>query len=65
MKYELLAYLTARASQLGYRVKEIPTRRDYPNNAPTPTKISGLGPLIDIVLVALRVLFGGYNPRRN
>jgi len=64
-KYELLAYLTARASQLGYRVKEIPTRRDYPSNAPTPTKISGIGPLIEIVLVALRVLIGAYNPSRK
>lgn len=61
-RYELLAYLTVRASQLGYRVKEIPTSRVYPANEAIPTKISGVAALIDLVLVVLRTLLGRYNP---
>jgi dolichol-phosphate mannosyltransferase len=41
-RYELLAYLTVRASQLGFRVTEIPTRRVYPNDGSVPTKISSI-----------------------
>lgn len=62
-RYELLAYLTARASQLGYRVKEIPTRRIYPAAKPVPTKISGVGALVDLVLVVVGALLRVYHPR--
>lgn len=62
LKYELLAYLTGRASRLGYRVKELPTVRTYPADGPAPTKIEGIGPLADLVMVALRVAAGRYNP---
>jgi glycosyltransferase involved in cell wall biosynthesis len=62
-RYELLAYLTARAGQLGYVVSEIPTRRVYPRHSPAPTKIHGVGPQIDLILVALRALAGAYNPK--
>lgn len=65
VRYELLAYLTARASQLGYRVKEIPTRRSYPRDEPTPTKIHGLRPIVDLVVVALRTLLRRYHPSRR
>ena len=41
VRYELLFYLTVRASRLGYRVAEIPVARRYPRDAPTPTKIAG------------------------
>src|SRR5258708_7737956 len=37
--YELLAYLTVRASQLGFRVVEVPTTRTYPPGK-IPTKIN-------------------------
>lgn len=62
-RYELLAYLTVRASQLGYKVTELPTARIYPKGEATPTKITGVGPWVNLVLVALRALFGVYHPR--
>src|SRR5439155_3382596 len=61
--YELLAYLTVRASQLGYRVKELPTSRVYPKGEKVPTKISGLRGLADLQAVLLNTLAGRYAPR--
>ncbi len=40
MNYELLAYLSVRATQLGYKACEIPVTRAYPPKGKTPTKIS-------------------------
>ena len=39
--YELLAYLSVRASRLGLMVCEIPVTREYPKDEKTPTKIKG------------------------
>jgi dolichol-phosphate mannosyltransferase len=61
-RYELLAYLTVRASQLGYRIVEIPTSRIYPADEAIPTKISGIGALADLLRVLFRTLAGAYNP---
>ena len=41
MGYELLAYLSIRATQLGLRACEVPVTRAYPASGKTPTKISG------------------------
>lgn len=38
--YELLAYLSVRAPQLGYKVTEVPVCRSYPPKGKIPTKIS-------------------------
>jgi dolichol-phosphate mannosyltransferase len=65
VRYELLAYLTVRASQLGYRVREIPTSRVYPKGEAIPTKIHGLGPLIDLLIVLWRTLNRAYHPKSN
>ena len=62
VQYELLAYLTVRASQLGYRVRELPTSRVYPRNEKTPTKISGIGALVDLLMVVFRTLLRRYHP---
>lgn len=62
VRYELLAYLTVRASQLGYRVVEIPTSRTYPANEAVPTKISGVKALVDLLAVVSKTLLGRYNP---
>ncbi len=62
VRYELLAYLTVRASQLGYRVREIPTSRIYPKGEAIPTKIQGLKPLIDLLAVLWRTVTGVYHP---
>jgi glycosyltransferase involved in cell wall biosynthesis len=63
IRYELLAYLTVRASQLGYRVREIPTSRVYPKGEAIPTKIRGLRPLIDLLVVLWRTVSGAYHPK--
>jgi dolichol-phosphate mannosyltransferase len=62
VRYELLAYLTVRASQLGFKVKELPTTRVYPKSEKVPTKISTVGGLIELLAVVFRVLFGVYHP---
>ncbi len=61
--YELLAYLSVRASQLGLNVCEIPVTRRYPENERTPTKIRffrGNYLLFKILMTNLR---GGYRPK--
>ena len=40
MTYELLAYLSVRATQLGLKACEVPVTRAYPKNEKVPTKIS-------------------------
>ena len=49
--YELLAYLSVRASQLGLSVCEIPVTRTYPKGEKTPTKITlkGCSQLLNIL----------------
>ena len=41
MTYELLAYLSVKASQLGLKTCEVPVTRAYPEKEKTPTKIKG------------------------
>ena len=65
MTYELLAYLSVRATQLGYKACEIPVTRAYPKTGKTPTKISvfkGNGKLMEILL---KNAFGAYNPGKG
>lgn len=62
VRYELLAYLTVRASQLGYRVKELPTSRVYPRGEKIPTKISGLRGLADLMAAVFNTVAGRYAP---
>lgn len=61
MTYELLAYLTVRASQLGLTAEEIPTTRIYPDHGPIPTKINMAGN-VDLIKILFRTLAGHYNP---
>ena len=63
MTYELLAYLSVRASQLGYRACEIPVARVYPKKGKTPTKISFLRGNSDLLKILLKNFFGEYNPK--
>jgi dolichol-phosphate mannosyltransferase len=61
MTYELLAYLSTRATQIGLKVCEVPVTREYPKKGKTPTKISffkGNGELIKILFKNLK---GRYN----
>ena len=60
--YELLAYLSVRATQLGLKACEVPVTRAYPKGEKTPTKISffkGNSQLLKILFTNLK---GGYNP---
>ena len=62
MTYELLAYLSVRATQIGMKACEIPVSRVYPSKEKTPTKISffkGNGNLLKILFRNAR---GRYNP---
>lgn len=60
--YELLAYLSVRATQLGYRACEIPVTRAYPKKGKTPTKISFFKGNSELLKILFKNLRGGYNP---
>lgn len=62
MTYELLAYLSVRASQLGMKACEIPVTRAYPNEGKTPTKISFMKGNSELMKILLNNAFGKYNP---
>ena len=62
MGYELLAYLSVRASQLGMRTCEVPVERVYPKGQPTPTKIKGFAGNRELLRVLFANAKGAYNP---
>ena len=63
MTYELLAYLSARATQLGYRACEVPVTRAYPKKGKTPTKISFFKGNSELMKILIKNALGAYNPR--
>ncbi len=62
MSYELLAYLSVRATQLRYKACEIPVTRAYPKNGKTPTKISFFKGNSELMKILFKNLFGAYQP---
>ncbi len=60
--YELLAYLSVRASQLGLKACEVPVRRAYPKTGATPTKIKGMKGNNELLGCLWGALTGKYNP---
>ncbi len=60
--YELLAYLSVRATQLGLKACEVPVARIYPKHEPTPTKIKGIKGNAGLLSVLFKNAFGRYNP---
>jgi len=60
--YELLAYLTVRAPQLGLRVAEVPTVRTYPAGGAVPTKITGWRGPLRLLRSLVAVCAGAYHP---
>ena len=60
--YELLAYLSVKASQLGYLTCEVPVDRVYPKDGHTPTKISGIKGNAGLLKILLKNGMGEYNP---
>ena len=61
--YELLSYLTVRASQLGLAVTEVPTRRAYPPNGLVPTKITLIKGSLNLLKILWSTLIRRYHPR--
>ena len=62
--YELLAYLSSRASQLGLLTCEVPVTRAYPNEGKTPTKISPLKGNARLLAILAANAAGRYNPKK-
>lgn len=62
MTYELLAYLSVRATQIGMKACEIPVTRAYPKNGKTPTKISFFKGNSELMKILLKNAAGVYNP---
>lgn len=60
--YELLAYLSTRAGQLGMNVCEVPVVRVYPKKGKTPTKIKGFSGNSKLLKVLYDNARGAYIP---
>lgn len=63
MTYELLAYLSVRATQIGMKACEIPVTRSYPKTGKTPTKISFLKGNSELMKILLKNARGAYKPK--
>ena len=61
MTYELLAYLSVRADQLGLKTCEIPVTRAYPAKGQVPTKISFVKGNSELLKILFANLFRKYN----
>ena len=59
--YELLAYLSVRASRLGLKVCEAPVTRAYPKTGKTPTKISPLKGNAQLFKILIKNMLGRYS----
>lgn len=62
MTYELLAYLSVRASQIGMKACEIPVTRAYPAKGKTPTKISFFKGNANLLKILFANACGKYKP---
>ncbi len=60
--YELLAYLSVRATQLSLKTTEIPVIRQYPDKGKIPTKISHFAGNLLLLKILLKTLRGNFNP---
>lgn len=65
MTYELLAYLSVRATQLGMKATEIPVTRAYPKEGKTPTKISFFKGNSNLMKILIKNAFGAYRPPKG
>lgn len=60
--YELLAYLSSRATQIGLTACEVPVDRVYPKSGKTPTKISAVKGNANLMSILMKNAVGRYNP---
>lgn len=65
VSYELLAYLSVRANQLGFKSCEIPVTRAYPPKGKVPTKISLIKGNYELLKILFLNLIGYYIPPTN
>lgn len=65
MTYELLAYLSVRATQIGMKACEIPVTRAYPKIGKTPTKISFFKGNSELLKILFRNARGAYQPEKE
>ena len=63
VRFNLQFYLIYRAAQLGFKVKDIPVVRVYPDDGSIPTKITSLHSKYLIIRELIITSFGGYNPK--
>lgn len=63
MTYELLAYLSVRATQIGLRACEIPVTRAYLNTGKMPTKISFIKGNSELLKILLKNAKSAYIPK--
>lgn len=59
--YEILAYVSVKAPRLGYKVKEIPVVRAYPEKGRIPTKISPFRGSLYLMRVLVDLALGRYD----
>lgn len=62
ISYEMLLYLTVRATQIGLKTKEIPVIREYPKGE-IPTKIKGWRGNLHMIITAIKVATNYYHPK--
>lgn len=62
VSYELLAYLSVRATQIGLKVCETPVTRAYPSGGHIPTKINGFKGNFQLLKILIKNLMGEFNP---
>lgn len=60
--YELLAYLSVQAPRCGFRVKELPVTRRYPEKGGIPTKIKGMRGNLALLSIVWNAALGRYAP---
>ena len=60
--YELHYYLAIRAARLGFQVREIPVRREYPKTGPVPSKISPLRGSLGVLGSLFASALGRFDP---
>lgn len=60
MTYELLAFLSVKASKIGMKTCEVPVRREYPKKGKTPTKISFFKGNFELMKILINNMRGKY-----
>lgn len=64
-KYELIFYIPIAASKYGFRVTEVPVKREYPKNVQTPTKIMGIISHFLLINVLFKSVLGVYDHKEK